>query len=119
MALPGPAGRGPAGREAGPARHERPAIDEAALAAARAADRLLDAARRAGVARWEAFLAPLPDGLRDATLRELPGVARRGRAAYGAKDSIRDALPPEVTEPFLAALDRLLKEVAREAARGG
>ncbi len=96
-----------------PARHERPAIDEAALASARHADRLLAAARQRGDARWSAFLAPLPDRLRDAPLDELPGVARRCRAAFGPKDSIRDALPAELTEPFLVSLDRLLKLLAR------
>jgi hypothetical protein len=37
----------------------------------------------------------------------------RARAAYGPKDSIRDALPSDVTEPFLDALDRLLREINR------
>lgn len=100
-------------RAPGPARHERPAIDDAALAAARDADRLLDAARTAGDARWTAFLAPLPDRLRDAPLDELAGVARRARAAYGVKDSIRERLPSELTEPFLASIDRLLRSLAR------
>jgi hypothetical protein len=96
-----------------PARHERPAIDDAALAAARDADRLLAAARAKADTRWTAFLAPLPDRLRDAPLDELPGVARRCRAAFGPKDSIRDALPLDVTEPFLEAVDRLLRALAR------
>jgi hypothetical protein len=105
-------------RPAGPARHEHPAIDEAALAAARAADRLLDAARGAGLGRWVAYLEPLPDQLRDGDLGELRKIALRSRSAYGPKDSIRDALPRDVTEPFLDAVDRLLKELARlEAAR--
>jgi len=59
------------------------------------------------------FLAPLPDRLRDGTIRELRTSARQARAAYGAKDSIRDALPAEVTEPLVAAVDRLLKALAR------
>ena len=37
----------------------------------------------------------------------------RARAAYGPKDSIRDALPADVTEPFLDAIDRLLKVLAK------
>ncbi len=101
--------------ESGPARHERPAIDEAALATARAADRLLAAATERGVDRWERFLAPLPDQLRDGTLPELRAASRRARAAFGPKDSIRDALPAEVTEPFLVAVDRLIKALARDA----
>jgi len=103
-------------REAEPARHERPAIDEAALKAARAADKLLDAALDRGVQRWINQFAMVPDQLRDAGLKELRTVCLRARAAYGAKDSIRDYLAPDVTEPFLVELDRLLRLLAREAA---
>jgi hypothetical protein len=105
-------------RPAGPARHERPAIDEAALVAARAGDRLVDAARVVGLARWVVYMEPLPDQLRDGELGELRRVAMRARAAYGPKDSVRDALPREVTEPFLDAVDRLLKELAKREAAG-
>lgn len=97
----------------GPPRHERPAIDEAALIVARHADRLLTAAREAGQARWTAFLEPLPDRFRDARPAELRSVAIRARAAYGPKDSIRDALPADLTEPFRESVDRLLKVLAR------
>lgn len=97
----------------GPARHERPAIDEAALVAARAADRLLDDARARGATRWIAYLEHLPDHLRDGDLADLRRIALRARAAYGPKDSIRDALAGEVTEPFLDALDRLLRMIAK------
>lgn len=93
-----------------------PAIDEAALAAARAADRLLESARESGSQRWSNFLAALPDQLRDAGVGELRVIAQRARAAYGPKDSIRDALPADLTEPFLADLDRLRKALARQAA---
>lgn len=96
-----------------PARHELPDIDAAALQAARAADRALAVAREIGTARWADYLAPLPDRLRDDSLRELRGTVRRARAAYGPKDSIRDGLPEEATEPLLAAIDRLLKAIAR------
>ena len=99
-------------------RHERPLIDEYALAAARWADRLLAEARSRGSSRWEAFLAPLPELLRDADLASLRGIARRARAAYGPKDSIREVLPAELTEPFMTDLDRLLKALARDAAEG-
>lgn len=94
-------------------------IDEAALAAARAADRLLAAARMAGAERWAAYLEPLPDHLRDDELGDLRRTALRARAAYGPKDSVRDALPAEVTEPFLDAVDRLLRELARREVREG
>lgn len=106
-------------RPVGPARHERPIIDEAALTAARAADRLLDAAREAGLERWVRYLEPLPDRLRDDELADLRRTALRGRAAVGPNDSIRDALPAEVTEPFVDAVDRLLRELARRDAHGG
>jgi hypothetical protein len=100
-----------------PARHELPAIDAAALAAARAADIALAAARATGAERWVAYLAPLPDRLRDESLRELRGTVRRARAAYGPKDSIRDTLPEDITEPLLVAIDRLLKAIARHDAQ--
>jgi len=90
-----------------------PAIDDAALEAARAAEAALRSADAVGLERWIRFLEPLPDRLRDGTLRELRTGARQARAAYGPKDSIRDALPAEVTEPLLAAVDRLLKALAR------
>jgi hypothetical protein len=105
-------------REPGPARHELPTIDDAALAAARATDRLLAAAREAGHDRWSAFFGPLPDRLRDGDLRDIRSAALRVRAAFGPKDSIRDDLRDDVTEPALVAVDRLLKTLARYDARG-
>jgi len=103
-------------RTTGPARHERPAIDEAGLAAGHATERALEAARQVGADRWVRYLAPLPDRLRDGPLPELRAAAFRVRAAYGAKDSIRDALPWEVTEPLLVSVDRVLKLLARRDA---
>jgi hypothetical protein len=103
-------------RQADPARHELGDIDGAALEAARAADAAVAAARDAGAERWLAYLAPLPDRLRDDSLRDLRWTARRLRAAYGPKDSIRDALPETATEPLLLAVDRLLKAIARHDA---
>jgi hypothetical protein len=102
----------------GPPRHEIPAIDEAALVAARQADLLLAAASASGFSRWEAYLAPLPDRFRDGDVRDIRSAAMRARAAYGPKDSLRDALPGELTEPFLDAVDRLLKAIARRELRG-
>jgi hypothetical protein len=99
--------------ESTPARHEVPTVDAAALEAALAADRVLAAARSVGSERWERYVAPLPDRLRDEPLTELRRTARFARSAYGPKDSIRDALPEDVTEPFLRAIDRLLKALAR------
>ena len=100
-----------------PARHERPAIDHAGLIAARHADRLLAEARDRGLERWVAFFEPLPDRLRDDEPAALRSTAVRSRAAYGVKDSVRDALPPELTEPFLDSIDRLLRELNRELHR--
>ena len=100
-------------RTVAPARHQYPVIDDLGLAAAWHADRLLVAARERGHARWTAYLEPLPDRLRDDDLRGLRAAALRARAAYGPKDSVRDALPSELTEPFLEAIDRLLREINR------
>jgi hypothetical protein len=105
-------------RERGPARHEVPTIDELALAAARHGDRLLAAARDRDIERWVAFLDPLPDRLRDDEIPALRSTALRARAAYGPKDSVRDVLPADLTEPFLDAIDRLLREMNRVAVRG-
>ncbi len=109
-------GRGAPGHvRRGPARHERPAIDERALIAARAGDRLVAAARERGATRWLSYFEPLPDRLRDEEIVDLRRTALRARAAFGPKDSVRDVLPADVTEPFLDAIDRLLKELARRA----
>ena len=104
--------RMPIGRR-GPARHELPAVDDAGLAAARAADRVLAAAQASGVARWIRYFEAMPDQLRDEEPRVLRQVALRARAAYGPKDSISDILPADVTEPFLDAIDRLIKQLNR------
>ena len=65
--------------------------------------------------RWVAYLEPLPGP----PARRRPAALRRdgdpGRAAYGVKDSIRDALPAELTEPFLDSIDRLIRELNRAA----
>ena len=83
-----------------------------ALAAARGADRLLAAARAGGHERWAQVLAALPGRLRDDPPATLVVTARRARAIYGPKDSIRDVLPDELTLPFRDALDRLIALLA-------
>lgn len=116
-----PSGPGRPARTVAPAplaRHDAPAVDAAALAAARWADRLLDAARQAGRDRWIRFLADLPDRLRDDPLPALRGTALRARAAYGPSDSIREVLPAELTEPFREAIDVLLRAINRLEAGG-
>ena len=95
-----------------PARHEFPVIDDLALVAARHADRLVDSARERDE-RWHRYLEPMPDRLRDDGLAGLRSIALRARAAFGPKDSVRDVLPPELTEPFLQAIDRLIRELNR------
>lgn len=87
------------------------------MAAARATERVLGAARAVGAARWVSFFEPLPDRLRDEEIADLRRTAKRCRAAVGPNDSIREVLPADVTEPFLAAVDRLLRELARDEVR--
>jgi hypothetical protein len=100
----------------GPARHELPAVDEAGLIAGRQADRIVAAAESAGAARWLRYFEEMPDRLRDDEPRSLRQVALRARAAYGPKDSVRDVLPPDVTEPFLDAIDKLIKQLNKRDA---
>ena len=100
-------------RGRGPSRHEIPRIDEAALRAARLADPVLALARERGLARWERYLAPLPDALRDGDLRDMRAAARASRAAFGPKDSIADALPADLWVPFRDAIDELIRRIAR------
>jgi hypothetical protein len=96
-----------------PPRHEIPDVDAAALEAARAGDRLVAAARDMGNDRWLRYLEPLPGRLRDDPLPDLRAATRLARAAYGPKDSVRDALPADATEPFLDRVDRLIKTINR------
>ena len=88
-------------------------MDAAALEAARAMDVALAAAVDMEQERWIRYLSPLPVRLRDEPLRDLRIATRLARAAYGPKDSIRDALPEYATEPLLKAIDRLQKAIAR------
>jgi len=83
------------------------------MVAARHGDRLLASAQELGADRWVTFLEPLPDRLRDEDLPGLRAAAVRARAAYGPKDSVRDVLPSQLTEPFLESIDRLLREINR------
>ena len=85
--------------------------------AARHADRLLAAARRSGLPAGSPTSSRCPDRLRDDEPGALRATATRCRAAYGVKDSVRDVLPAELTEPFLDAIDRLIRELNREAHR--
>jgi hypothetical protein len=113
---PGDTGSRSALDRRGPARHELPAVDEAGLAAGRHADRVVAAADAAGATRWLRYFEAMPDRLRDDEPRSLRQVALRARAAYGPKDSVRDVLPPDVTEPFLESIDRLLKQLNKRDA---
>ena len=79
---------------------------------------MLTAARAAGSERWTRYLALMPDRFRDDPIPTLRATARAGRSAFGPKDSVREALPEAVTEPFLDAVDRLLKLLLRWEMRG-
>ena len=75
------------------------------------------AARDRGADRWVAYFEPLPD--RSATTTSPTCASRRcarGRPT-GRRTRVRDALPEEVTEPFLDAVDRLLKALAKRGRR--
>jgi hypothetical protein len=118
------------------ARHELPDLDACAMKAAALVDRLVaeanriadegaaprtgrDATAAAAAERWAGYFQHIPDQLRDEPVSRLRLVARRARAAYGPKDSIRDLFAPEFTEPLLDAIDRLVKAISRyEAERG-
>jgi hypothetical protein len=95
------------------ARHELPGIDEAAFRAARSFDLLLGAARSAGSERWVRFLEPLPDRLRDDDLGALRRTARRCRSAFGPGDSVLEVVPEVIGIPARAAIDELLRQLAR------
>ncbi len=90
-----------------------PDVDAIALETARAADELLLVANEMGIDRWARYFARIPDRLRDDPILDLRAAGRLVRSAYGPRDSVRDSLPEAVTEPLLAATDRLLKAIAR------
>ena len=69
------------------ARHELGPIDDAALVAARHADRLVAAAREAELTRWLAILEPIPDHLRDDGLPGLRSGAPWPRPGDGLPSS--------------------------------
>jgi hypothetical protein len=96
-----------------PARHQLPTLDTAAMAAARAFDVLLDAAREAGSDRWVRYLEPLPDRLRDDDLRALRGTVRRCRSAFGPGDSVLDVVPEDVGLTARRAIDEVIRVLAR------
>jgi hypothetical protein len=104
----------------GPSRHELPAIDDAALRAARLADPVLAYCRDRGLSRWERVLAPIPEALRDGTLADVRSAVRTARATLGTKDSLADAVPSDLWIPWRDALDDLIRRLARlDAERAG
>jgi len=62
------------------------------------------------------YFEPLADRLRDDEPRGLRQAALRARAAFGPKDSVRDVVPGDVSQPLLDAIDRLLKQLNRRDA---
>ncbi len=97
----------------GPSRHELPAIDDAALRAARLADPVLAYCREHGLQRWERVLAPIPDALRDGTLPDVRSAVRTARSTFGTKDSLADAVPAHLWIPLRDALDDVIRRLAR------
>ena len=98
---------------ASPLTSKAPAVRVARIAVVGAARRPQVVQEQEAGARVDERLRRLPDELRDDPLPQLRLAARRARAAYGPKDSIRDAFSPDVTEPVLDATDRLLPSIAR------
>ena len=72
------------------ARLEDPALDQAALAAARLTGDAVRALGARGAARWVAFFEPLIPVFLDGDRESLLRAARRARAAFGARDSVLD-----------------------------
>jgi hypothetical protein len=97
----------------GPSRHELPAIDDAALRAARLADPVLAYCRERGLERWERVLGPIPDALRDGALPDVRAAARTARSTFGTKDSLADAVPSDLWIPLRDAVDDLIRRLAR------
>jgi hypothetical protein len=106
-------------RDAGPPRWQDPQLDEAALDVARRTRLVVEALRGAGHDRWVAFLEPLVPAFEDGDRVDLQAAARRARAAFGARDSLLDALPDTDTVRLRDAVDRLLLLVERRRAIGG
>ena len=98
------------------ARHEVPAIDEAALVTARWADRMLARAKDLDPSAGRPTSSRCRTDCGTTRRAALRATANRCRAAYGVKDSVRDVLPEAVTEPFLESVDRLIRELNRATA---
>ena len=99
----------------GPARHERPAIDEAALVAARAATGRWPRPRERGATRWATLLEPLPDALRDGPIWSCAGSPMR--AGRPTARRIRSATRCRRRDRAAARGDRPPAEGARTARR--
>ena len=55
----------------------------------------------------------MPDVLRDGDLTDVRRAAVRARSGLRSEGLDPRRLPPEATEPFLEAIDRLIREIAR------
>ena len=75
---------------------------------------MVGAARDRGADRWLAYLEPLPDA---PPRRRASATSARWRCGPGPRTGRRTRsatrCPTTVTEPFLDAIDRLLKQLAR------
>ena len=99
-------------------RWQDPALDEAALAAAHRAREAIAALRARGATRWVHWFELIQPVLEDGDRADVQVAARRARAAFGAKDSVLDALPDDEALRLRDALDRLLRALDARAARG-
>lgn len=110
----------PARREAtAPGRWEVPGVDAAALDLARRLDGVLPLLSGPAAARWERWLDPLVEPLRDGELRAVGAAVRRVRAAFGVGESVAQALPPAEALALRDAADALLRAIARHEAKRG
>ncbi|OGN81932.1 MAG: hypothetical protein A2X23_02815 [Chloroflexi bacterium GWC2_73_18] len=110
----------PARREAtAPGRWEVPGVDAAALELARHVEAALPQLSSPSAARWERWLAPLAEPLRDGEPAAVAAAGRRVRAAFGVGESVAQALPPAEALALRDAADALLRAIARHEAKRG
>ena len=105
-------------REPSPPRWQDPALDEAALAVARAIRGAVKELERTAP-RWATWFEALLPALEDGDRPALEAAARRARAAFGARDSVLDAWPSADALQLRDLIDRLQRVLARRDAERG
>ena len=98
-------------------RWEDAALDDAALAVARRTRTVLVALEAAGDTRWRAWFEVLVPVFEDGDRSALEAAGRKARAAFGAKDSVRDVVDSPDLLVLRDAIDVLLRVLAERAAR--